>query len=132
MDQLMGAGEDGWMDKWVEKIKVWAVGLSKSLFSSCFHDFDQVFFAIFIGDDLVSNDQTRSSRCELFCLHSFEDESKVHRRNIHLRVCVLICVLRRRMSTASIRDISMLFCLFNASTSQSLSRSKQIHISPPL
>lgn len=53
------------MNKWTEKIKDFlAAGLSRSLFPSCFCDFDQVFFAIFIGDDPVSNDQTHFLRRE--------------------------------------------------------------------
>lgn len=50
----------------MEKMKVLDVELPKSLLSSCFLHFDQVFFAIFIGDNLVSNDQTHFLRCEQY------------------------------------------------------------------
>lgn len=50
----------------MEKMTVLAVELQKFLLASCFLDYDQVFFAIFIGDDLVSNDQTHFLGCEQY------------------------------------------------------------------
>lgn len=68
IDGLSEGMADGSVDGsgigWMEKMKALAAGLPKSLLSSCFLDFDQVLFAIFIGEDLVSNDQTHFLRCE--------------------------------------------------------------------
>lgn len=36
-----------WMNKWMEKMKVLAVGLPESLLSTSFLDFKQMLFAIF-------------------------------------------------------------------------------------